>query len=266
VFVASGVNVASVGSGAPDKVVNGSPSGSAAVTVNEINVPSFPEAVPGAVTTGARSTSFTVITVAAVPLRALLAVNVTGYVPASLNDGVQLNVPEVFEASGVNVAPAGSGDPDKVVIGSPSGSVAVTVKVISVFSAPEAVAGAVTTGARSTFATVITVLAVPLKALLAVNVTVYVPACVNDGVQSNVPEVFEASGVNVAPAGSGAPDKVVIGSSSGSVAVTVNVIGEFSAPEAVAGAVTTGARSTSFTVITVAAVPLRVLLAVNVTV
>jgi hypothetical protein len=93
-----------------------------------------------------------------------------------------------------------------------------------------------------------------------------VPACVNDGVQSNVPEVFAASGVNVAPAGSGAPAKVVIVSPSGSPAVTVKVIGESSAHEAVAGAVTTGAWSTLVTVIAVEAVPLKALLAVKVTV
>jgi hypothetical protein len=270
VFEAFGVNTALFPTGSAEvsaiRVVIVSPSGSEAATVNEISVPSFPEAVAGAVTTGAWSTSVTVITVEAVPLKALLAVNVTVYVPACVNDGVQSNVPDVFDAFGVNVALVGSGAPDRLVIASPSGSSAVTVNVISVFSVPEAVAGAVTTGARSTSPTVITVAAVPLKALLAVNVTVYVPSCVNDGVHSNVPDVFAASGVNVAPVGSGAPARLVIVSPSGSEADTVKVISEFSAPEAVAGAVTTGARSTSPTVIAVAAVPLRALLAVNVTV
>jgi hypothetical protein len=97
-------------------------------------------------------------------------------VPACVNDGVQLNVPDVFEAFTVKAAllPAGNADVSAVraVIVSPSGSEAVTENEISVPSFPEAVAGAVTTGARSTSFTVITVEAVPLKALLAVNVTV----------------------------------------------------------------------------------------------
>jgi hypothetical protein len=117
-----------------------------------------------------------VIAVAAVPLRALLAVNVTVYVPVSPNAGVQLNVPDVFAAFTVNAALFPTGSPEmsaiKAVIVSPSGSAAATVNEISVPSFPEAVAGAVTTGARSTLFTVIAVAAVPLKALLAVNVTV----------------------------------------------------------------------------------------------
>ena len=88
-----------------------------------------------------------------------------------MNDGVQLNVPEVLEAFAVNVAPAGSGEAVRLVMAFPSGSVADTVKVISVFSAPEAVAGAVTTGARSTAPTVMTVVAEPERAFDAVKVT-----------------------------------------------------------------------------------------------
>ncbi len=42
---------------------------------------------------------------------------------------------------------------------------------MSVFSAPEAVAGAVTTGARSTLVTVIAVVAEPERAFVAVKVT-----------------------------------------------------------------------------------------------
>ena len=57
------------------------------------------------------------------------------------------------------------------VIGSPSGSAAVTWTVTGSFSATLAVAGAVTTGARSEFETVISVVAEPERALLAVNVT-----------------------------------------------------------------------------------------------
>jgi hypothetical protein len=54
----------------------------------------------------------------------------------------------------------------------PAGSVAVTVNVMSVFSAPDTVAGAVTNGGRPESFTVITVRAVPVRALAAVNVTV----------------------------------------------------------------------------------------------
>jgi hypothetical protein len=60
-------------------------------------------------------------------------------------------------------------------------------------------AGAVTTGARSTLFTVIVVAAVPESPFAAVNVTVYVPACVKLGVQLNVPDVFPAPAVNVLP-------------------------------------------------------------------
>jgi hypothetical protein len=85
--------------------------------------------------------------------------------------GVQENVPEVFEAFAVNVAPAGRPDAVRLVMAFPSGSDADTVKVISVFSAPEAVAGATTTGARSTAPTVMTVVAEPERAFVAVKVT-----------------------------------------------------------------------------------------------
>ena len=72
----------------------------------------------------------------------------------------------------MNVAPAGSGAAVREAMASPSGSAADTVKVISVPSAPEAVAGAVTTGARSTLFTVMLVEAEPERAFDAVNVTV----------------------------------------------------------------------------------------------
>jgi hypothetical protein len=95
--------------------------------------------------------------------------------------------------------------------------------VISVFSFPEAVAGAVTTGARSTLFTVTVVAAEPERAFAAVTVTVYVPDCVNVGVQLNVPLVLPAPAVNVLPvvAGVEAAVKDVIASASGSAAVTV---------------------------------------------
>ena len=85
--------------------------------------------------------------------------------------GVQLNVPDVWAAFDVNVAPVGSGAAVSVVMASPSGSAAVTVKVKSVFAGVLAVAGAVTTGARSTLVTVIAVVAVPESAFDAVKVT-----------------------------------------------------------------------------------------------
>src|SRR5688572_9115970 len=104
------------------------------------------------------------------PERAFEAVNVTLYVPACVKDGVHEKVPEVFAAFFVNVAPAGRGAATRFVIASPSGSDADTVKVISVFSAPPAVAGAVTTGARSVSVTVMFVVAEPESAFDAVKV------------------------------------------------------------------------------------------------
>jgi len=181
--------------------------------------------------------------------------------------GVHENVPAVWAAFDVNVPPAVMAVPAavNVVMASPSGSLAVTVKVISVFSAPEAVAGAVTTGARSPFETVIAVVAEPVRAFVAVNVTLNVPVCVLDGVQLNVPDVNEAFAVNVAPVGSGAAVRDAMASPSGSAAVTVNVMRTLEEPLTVAGAVTTGARSVLVTVIAVAAVPESAFDAVNVT-
>ena len=81
VFVAFGVKVAVLPDGrcersAPSEVID-SPSGSDAATVNEIGLPGLPRTVEGAVTTGARSTLFTVIEVVAVPESALEARNTT---------------------------------------------------------------------------------------------------------------------------------------------------------------------------------------------
>ena len=84
--------------------------------------------------------------------------------------GVQLNVPDVLPAPAVNVAPAGSGAAVSEVIACPSGSAAVTVKVRSVFEGVLWFAGAVTTGARSVFVTVIAVVAEPVRAFVAVKV------------------------------------------------------------------------------------------------
>ena len=84
-------------------------------------------------------------------------------------------MPLVLPAPAVNVPPAVMAVPEAVseVIAWPSGSEAVTVKVISVFSFPEAVAGAVTTGARSPFVTVTFVVAEPVRAFVAVKIAVY---------------------------------------------------------------------------------------------
>jgi len=185
-----------------------------------------------------------------------------------VNVGVQLSVPDVFAAFFVKTAPAVMAVPVAVrfVIASASGSTADTVKVISVFSAPPAVAGAVTTGARSPFTTVIVVVAVPVRAFDAVKVTLNVPVWALVGVQLNVPEVKEAFAVNVAPVGSGAAVSDVIAWPSGSAAETVNVRSTLEAPEAVGGAVTTGARSVFVTVIVVDAEPERAFVAVKVAV
>ena len=176
-------------------------------------------------------------------------------------------MPDVWAAFDVNVPPAVMAVPAavRVAIASPSGSAAVTIIVKGEFSGTVAVAGAVTTGARSPFETVIAVVAEPERAFVAVNVTLNVPVCALVGVQLNVPDVWAAFDVNVAPVGSGAPARVVIASPSGSAAVTVKVISVFEAPDAVAGAVTTGARSVFVTVIAVVAVPERAFVAVKVT-
>jgi len=141
------------------------------------------------------------------------------------------------------------------------------VKLKSEFSFTEAVAGAVTVGARSTLFTVIAVDAEPERAFAAVNVTAKLPACVNVGVQESVPLVLPAPAVNVAPPVMAVPAAVseVIAWASGSFAETVKLKSEFSLTEAVAGAVTVGARSTLFTVIAVDAEPDCVFVAVNVT-
>ena len=92
-------------------------------------VPVAKLAVAGAVTTGARSTLFTVTVVAAEPERAFCAVTVTVYVPDCVKLGVQLNVPDVLVPFAVNVLPVVAGLLDAVsdVMASPSGSDADTV-------------------------------------------------------------------------------------------------------------------------------------------
>jgi len=126
-----------------------------------------------------------------------------------------------------------------------------------VFSLPDAVAGAVTTGGRSGCVTDICVDAEPESVFDAVNVTKYIPDGVEkDGVHENVPDVFETFVVKVLPdiPGEGAAVNELIASPSGSFAVTTKLAGVFSVAETPAGAVTAGARSTLFTVIAVDAV------------
>ena len=144
------------------------------MTVNVSGTSSVAACDTGAVATGDRSELKRVV---AEPLSALPAVNVTGYgaPAASPVRGVQVSVPEVLEASVTNDAwfPGGSADRSAASpeIGSPSGSDAVTVTVTVLPSSIGTVAGAVTTGARSTFATAIEVVAVPENAFAAVNAT-----------------------------------------------------------------------------------------------
>src|SRR6266550_7436399 len=90
---------------------------------------------------------FTRTSVTADPVRLLEATKTTcqTFIPR-VESGVQLKVPEVFEGFGVRVAPSGNEFARRLRIGSPSGSVAETVKVISEFGLPLIVAGAVTTG------------------------------------------------------------------------------------------------------------------------
>ena len=113
--------------------------------------------------------------------------------------GLHEKVPLVLPAPAVKVLPTGKEAAVKELIASPSGSIADTVNVRLVPSATDWVAGAVTTGARSTLLTVTTVDAEPESAFVAVKVTVYVPDCVNVGVHEKVPLVLPAPAVNVLP-------------------------------------------------------------------
>jgi hypothetical protein len=226
---------------------------------------SLTEAVAGAVTTGARSTLFTVIAVDAEPDKLFVAVNVAPKLPDCVKVGVQVSVPLVFPAPAANVAPAVMAEPVAVseVIAGPSASDAVTLIVRSEFSFTDAVAGAVTIGGLPA-ATVIDVEAEPDRAFAAVNVAPNVPVVA--GVQLSVPLVFPAPAVNVAPPVMAVPAAVseVIAWPSGSFAETVKLKFTPTVPLAFAGAVTTGARSTLFTVIAVDAEPERAFVAVNV--
>ena len=81
-------------------------------------------------------------------------------------------MPLVLPAPAVKVLPVAAGEEAAVneAIASPSVSAADTVKLPATPSVKDAVAGAVTTGARSTLFTVIAVVAEPESALFAVNV------------------------------------------------------------------------------------------------
>ena len=202
VFVAFAVNVLPVVAGLLDAVSEAiaSPSASVAVTVKLRFAPSATDRDAGpAKTTGARSTLATVTAVAAEPDSALVAVMVTVYDPAWVNAGVQLNVPDVFPGPEVNVLPVAGGLLDCVndAIALPSGSVAVAVKVICVFSAPLIDAGAVTIGCRSTFVIVSIVVADELATpSFAVNVSAKVPTQLGIfvGVPLSVPVAWPTPG------------------------------------------------------------------------
>ena len=145
-------------------------------------------------------------------------------------------MPLLWVAFDVKEAPAVIAVPDAVsdAIASPSGSAALTVNERATFSWKVAVAGAVTTGARSPpLSTVIWVVAEPASALIAVKVTLKTPLCAFVGVQLNVPDVCEALLVKVAPVGRGAAVRETMASPSGSAAVTVNVRSAFGGGEAV---------------------------------
>src|SRR5512143_1554463 len=93
------------------------------------------------------------------------------------------------------------------------------------------------------------VVALPERAFAAVKTTLKSPVCPDVGVQVNVPDVFDAFAVNVAPEGSDAAVSEVMVCAS--LAVTVNVSIEPAVTVSVAGAVTIGASSEpdAFTVI-----------------
>lgn len=128
-------------------------------------------------------------------------------------------------------------------IASPSGSVAVAVKVISEFSAPFIDAGAVTTGARSVFAIVSEMIVDELETpSLAVMGTVYVPAHVKKGVPLSVPVVCPMFGNDekVIPQPGAGPVSVTVRLGSTDVAVIVTLKKTPSWAVIVAGAVMTG--------------------------
>src|SRR6185295_15393516 len=83
------------------------------------------------------------------PQMSLHAVKVTVWVPTSRGVGHQVNVPDVFVAFLENVAKGITGEGEKQLIGSPSGSTAVTTNVRHCPAMMDADEGAVTTGPRA---------------------------------------------------------------------------------------------------------------------
>src|SRR5438309_11829649 len=117
--------------------------------------------------------------VVALAASALAAVNRTVYAapaaPAASGAGVQRSVPALRAGATWKVGPAPGGSPPRSAtsdpIGSRSGSEAVTLTTISAPSGPPAAAGALTTGARSRLATVISVRAVSASPSAAMKLT-----------------------------------------------------------------------------------------------
>jgi len=171
VWLPFGVKLAPKGSGCTVSDVMASPSGSAAVTWKISGKPGRTPRAAGAFATGGRSTFAIVMVVAEEPDFALLARKVTTKLPACVKLGVQRSWPLAFSGPGVKVAPAGRPDALIEPIASPSGSEAVMSIVSRLFSLPAAVAGAETTGERSLFAMLSTVVVELASALLAVKVT-----------------------------------------------------------------------------------------------
>jgi hypothetical protein len=137
--------------------------------VNEPAIPSPKSAVAGAATIGARSApDSTAIDVVALPQivqavppqMSLQAVNVTVWVPTAVLSGHHVKVAEVSAALVVNWAPTGSPElGEKQLIGSPSGSAAVTVNVRQEPAFTVCELGAVTTGPRALSVIVMAVVA-----------------------------------------------------------------------------------------------------------
>src|SRR3990172_5175727 len=153
-----------------------------------------------ALRTGGRFTLFTVIvTTSESAKEPSEAMNVTLYVPAWTNDGVQLNRPRLFKES-TKVAPEGRLSADRTGV-LRSGSLELMLKPNNWFSLVLRAPMAFSTGARFTLFTVMTTTSLSAKvASLAINVTLYVPAWVNDGVQVKRPLPFRES-TKTAPAG-----------------------------------------------------------------
>ena len=120
------------------------------MTASESGWFSWTPAVAGAVTTGRAIALVTVTSVVSAPVERVGGDSETDRgTPAWVKSGVQESVPLRLPGSAVNVAPGREPQGGERLIVSPSGSAAVTGTEIAWFSVPFAVAGAVTTGARS---------------------------------------------------------------------------------------------------------------------